>query len=201
MAQEITKELVQELLKIPGEARGMHFTNDAQYVVKKAGKEGLKKVEEELEKMGCPIKYEKVNSLDFYPVGLRAVSLLVIQKALGWGEKEIKDSCGFAVGVSLIAKLYMRFFYSPERMVREAPEMWRKYFTYGELSVLDYNEGKKYVILEIKNFKLHPIYCRCLDGYLGSIVKMIVNAKETQCQETQCVFSGQKSHQFKITWK
>ena len=84
----ITKELAQQLMKAEGEGRGVHFKNDAEYILKKEGPEALKKVEEETERLGFPIKYGEIKTTGFYPAGLRAISLLAIQQALGWDEED-----------------------------------------------------------------------------------------------------------------
>lgn len=201
MEEKLTKKLAQKLMKVEGECRGMHFKNDAQYVLQKEGKQGLRKVEEEMERLDCPIKYQEVKSLGFYPVGLRAVSLLALQKVFGWGNKEVRELSGYAPYVSLIVKIYMKFFHSLDEVVKKAPKMWHEYYTVGEVSIPEYSEKKKYAILELKDFDLHPVFCRGMEGYLENIVKMIVKTKKTECRETKCVFEGQDCHQFKIRWE
>jgi hypothetical protein len=200
MENEELKEEIKKLMKIKGECRGVHLKNDADFVLRKKGKEGLRKLEEELEKIGCPIKYEQIKPLGFYPVGWRAISLLMIKKLFGWQDKEIKELCGFASGISLIVRIYMKFFHSVEKAVEKAPQMWREYFTEGKLVVVDYSEEKRYAILEIRNFDLHQVYCRCLEGYLEMIIKMIVKAKKVECKEIECTFLGGKCHRFKANW-
>ncbi len=203
MKQEgvIDKKLVEELMAIKGEARGMHLRNDADFVLKTKNQEGLKRLEAELRELGCPIDYQKIDGLGFYPIGLRAVSLLAIKKVFGWDDQKIKELCGFAANISLIARLYMRFFHSVAKISEQAPKMWREYFSEGELVVRDYNEKEKYVLLEVRNFELHPVFCRCLEGYLENLIKMIVIARKVESREIKCTFKGQPCHQFKITWE
>lgn len=195
------KKEAEKLMKIKGEARGVHFKNDAEYVLLKEGKQGLDKVEKELEGAGFPIDYKKIKNTEFYPVGLRGISLLAIKQALGWGDKEIKDLCGFSVVVSLIARIYMKFFYSIPKMIKVAPKIWEEYFTVGSFKVTDYNEKEKSVVLRVKDFDLHPTYCCCIEGFLKNIIKMITGAKEVSCRETKCSFKGGKYHEFLAQWK
>lgn len=199
--ETLTKELVQELMKLEGEARGMHFKNDADFILKEKSEADLKKVEEELEKNGCPIKYKNIKSLGFYPIGWRAISLLVIKKVFSWDDEDMRKLGRFATSVSFIIRLYMKFFYSIETIVNKAPKIWSEYFTKGELAISDYNKKEKYAIIEIRNFALHPIYCRVLEGYFENLIKMITKTKEAKCQEKKCTFRGQDCHQFKIIWK
>lgn len=188
-------------MKIEGEARGMTLKDDATYIINKKGKEGLKKVEEALEGVGQPIKYGKIQTLAFYPAGWRALSLLAMKKVFGWGDEEFRELGGFAPSDSLIVRVYSRFFHSVDKMVEMAPRVYKEYLTKGELTIPDYNVEKKYAIMEIRGCDLHPLFCRILEGYFGTFVKMVVEAKEMECRETMCTFEGQDRHQFKATWK
>lgn len=202
MNQELTKEAAQKLMEIKGECRGMHLKNDAQYILAKKGEGALKKVEKELERLGCPIKYKEIRAFNFYPVGLRAVSLLAIKKVLNLTDEDIRDLCGYAAGVSLIVKLYLKFFYSIPKIVEKASKIWREYFTVGELKITDYNEEKGYCILQKKGLDLHPLFCGpCLEGYIANLVKMVVKSGKVTCKETKCPFRGDKLHEFLVKWK
>ncbi|MBM3258059.1 MAG: hypothetical protein FJZ05_02520, partial [Candidatus Nealsonbacteria bacterium] len=80
MDKETTKEAAQRLSKISGEVRGVAFKTDMEFVLKEKGKGGLKKVEDELKRIGFPIKYEEIKVMDFYPIGLRVISLMAIKE-------------------------------------------------------------------------------------------------------------------------
>ncbi len=85
-----TQELVKKLTQVKGECRGMHLKNDADFIVSQKGETGLKQVEEKLKKLGCAIKYREIKSLDFYPLGWRAISLLAIQDVFSWQNQNIR---------------------------------------------------------------------------------------------------------------
>lgn len=196
----INKNKVKDLLSIEGQARGMHFTTDGDFVLKKKGQKGLKDLEKELTRLGCPIKYQKINNLGFYPIGWRPISLLTIKKIFNWGDKEVKQICGYAAGVSLIVKLYMKFFYSLPKIIEKSPMIWKEYFTKGELEVVDYSEEKQYAIFRVHDFKLDPVFCRCLEGYFANIIQMIVKTKKSTCKEIKCAFENHDFHEFKLKW-
>lgn len=198
--ESITKETAKKLMEIEGEARGVHFKNDADFVLKEKGEKGLKEVEKELEKLGYPIKYKEINQFDFYPVGLRALSLLVIKNIFNWSDEKIKELCAYAMKVSWIIKILMKYFASLEGISKETPKTWSKYFTIGEAMIEKYDKKKKYAIFKIKNFELHPIYCCCLKGVVSGTIKMIVQSKKITCEEIECSFKGGKEHRFLIKW-
>lgn len=188
-------------MRIKGEVRGMSFKSDATYITAKKGEASLKKVEKELEKVGCPIKYKKMRALGYYPVGWRPISLLAVKKAFGWEDKELRELGAFVASDSLIVRIYSRFFHSIGSLAKKAPQIFKEYFTRGELVISDYSEEKKYAVVEIKDLDLHPVFCRLVEGYLAAVVKMVVGVKEMECRETKCTFKGQDRHQFKVTLK
>ena len=202
MNQEITKETVQKLMEIKGEVRGVTFKTDIEYILKEKGQEGLKKVEEELEKVGAPIKYKEINTMIFYPVGLRALSILVIKKVFNFSNDKIKEMGFFATKISLIIKLFTRYFLSLQRVFfKEAPRIWKKHWTIGELIPVELNEKKKYAIIRLKDFDLHPLYCQYLGGYFCGVLKLIIKTAEITSEETKCTFLGDEYHEYLIKWE
>jgi len=195
---ELTKKLAKRLMRIKGEARGIVFRTDAEYIVRTKGKEDLKKVKAELEKIECPIDYEKINTMAFYPIGLRAISLLAIQKAFNFSEKEIKEMGARAPKISLIIKLFMRYFLSIEETVKQVPKMWKKHYTIGELRARAYEE-QRYIVLELEDFVVHPILCWYLTGYFSTVVQMVVKDRVLS-KETKCPFKGDKYHEYLFKW-
>jgi len=202
MAIELTKDVAKKLMEIKGEVRGVVFGIDGAYVLKEKGKEGLKKVEEELEKFGYPIKFKEIKTMDFFPVGLRVISLLTIKKVFNFDDEKIKEMGIFATKVSLIIKIFTRYFLSVKRVFYvEAPKIWRKHWTKGELIPVEINEEKKYAILRLKNFSLHPVYCKYLEGYFPGPFQLMIKSSKMTCEETKCTFRGDEYHEYLIKWQ
>jgi len=196
----LTKELAEKLMATQGECRGIHLRNDAEYILAEKGQDGVDKVEKELARVGYPIKYAKIKNMEFHPSGMRILSLLAAKKVFKWGDEDIRDMCGFAAGVSFIVKLYMKFFYSIPKILEKASKMWREYWTEGRLEVKSQNEEERYAVLHVEDFDLHPIYCRCLEGYMAGLTKMVTKSRKAECRETECVFKGGKTHKFEIRY-
>ncbi|MBZ9572452.1 4-vinyl reductase [Patescibacteria group bacterium] len=202
MNQEITKETIKKLMEIKGEVRGVVFKTDGDYILKEKGKEGLKKLEDELEKLGYPIKYKEIETMAFYPVGLRALSLLAIKKIFNFDDEKIKEMGFFATKKSLIVKLFIRYFLSVQRVFfKEAPKIWKEHWTTGDLIPLELDEEKKYAILKVENFNLHHLYCYYLRGYFSGILQLIVKSPQITCEEIKCYFRGDRHHKYLLKWK
>ena len=201
MNQELTKEIAKKLMEIKGKARGVVFKTDIEYILGEKGEEGIKKLEDELGKLGYPIKFKEIKTMEFYPVGLRAISLLVIKKVFNFDDEKIEEMGFFATKKSLIIKLFIRYFLSLQRVFfKESPKMWRKHYTIGELAPVELNEEKKYAILRLKDFNLHPIYCIYLGGYISGLIQLMVKNPKIICEETKCTFKGDEYHEYLIKW-
>lgn len=187
-------------MKIEGETRGIVFTLDAAYVLRKWGKRGLNKVEAALEKLGYPIDYEGVRKMDFYPIGLRLISLLAVQKTFDLDEEEIEKMGKAAPKTSLIIRLFMKYFPSIPLVAAQIPKMWTKHYTRGSLEAVKVDEEGREIILQLKDCDLHPLFCRYLTGYFHTVARMVVKSDTVSVQETKCTFRGDKYHQYLLTW-
>lgn len=200
--QFLTKEKAQKLMTIKGEVRGVVFKTDGDYILLKKGEEGLQKIEQELKELGYPIKYKEIKTMAFYPVGLRALSLLAIKKVFGFNDAEIEEMGSFATKTSLLIRLFTKYIFSPSSaFYRQGTEIWKRHWTVGQLIPAEFNEEKKYAVIQLKDFDLHPVYCCYLKGYLPRLIRAMIKTEKITCQETKCTFLGDDYHQFLIKWQ
>jgi hypothetical protein len=188
-------------MKIEGEVRGVVFQTDARYILEKEGEEGLKKLEERVRELGYPIDYRTAGALNFYPLGLRAISLLLIKDTFGWGDEEIREMGYAAPQTSFIVKLLMRFLADFKKFVGGLPENWTRHWTRGEMEVLKMDEKTKEVALRLKDIKIHPILCLYLEGYFRRIYEFVVGKGKGEVKETKCMFNGDPYHEYIATTK
>lgn len=159
MEQIISKEEPNKIMKVKGEIRGVAIKGEMEFILKEEGKEGLKKLEDQMAELGYPIKYKEIKPMTFYPLNLYGAIQLVVKSLFNFDNKKFQEMGAFEAKISLIARLFMKFFFSSEKMIREAPKMWKRYLTIGDLKVIETNEEKKYLILRIENFRFHLIHC------------------------------------------
>ena len=198
---QISTEEIKNLMKLPGKVRGVVFQTDAEYVKEKKGEKGLELVKKTLKKIGCPIDYEKIKATGWYSVGLRVISLLIIKDVFNWSDKEIETMGNAAPKYSFIVRLLMKYFLTFPMSYKQSPVYWKKHYTVGELEAPDYNLQKKYYIIRLKKFKIHPILCAYLGGYFVRIGQFVLKGSDFKVKETKCMFSGDSYHEFLITWK
>lgn len=202
MSKILNKEIIDKLMEIKGEARGVVLKTDEEYILKERGRKGLEELEKRLEELGHPIKYNQIKTMDFYPVGLRVLSLLAVKEVFNFNDEEIRKMGTFATKVSLIIKLFMKYFLSMRRVVmKESPKMWSKHWTVGKLVPIRLDEKQKYAVIRVEGFDLHPIYCTYLEGYFAGIVEMLVKESKIDSQETKCALKGDPYHEFTVKWQ
>jgi len=198
---QISKEEIEEIMKHKGEVRGVVFQTDRRFIILKKGEEGLKKVEEETKNLGYPIEYEKVNPLEWYPVGLRVISLIAIKRAFDWQDKDIFEMGNAAPKYSFVVKMLLKYFISLKRSVAEVPNYWRKHFTVGKISCPEFHEDEKWLIIRLEGIKIHPILCTHLAGYFLRIAQYVIRSPKIIIREEKCMFKGDPYHDFLFRWK
>ncbi len=199
--EQLNKEELDKLLEINGQTRGVVFYTDASYVVSKEGESGLEKLEETVKRFDYPINYRSPQKTKWYPIGLRAISLLLIKNTFDWSEEVIKDIGFNAPNYSFIIKIFMKFFLSMKKVAEQSPKLWQEHYkNAGKLISVEVDEEKRFYILRIEGLKVHPILCTYLSGYFRRVCSFAVKSNNIECKETKCVFRGDPYDEFLITW-
>ncbi len=200
MSYQITDEEINKIINAKGEVRGVVFKTDRRFIFDKAGEEGVKRVEEELEKMNCPFSYEEeADNMSFYPVGMRTMSIVAISRAFNLDKDGIIEMGFNAPKFSLMIKFFMRYFLSPGKIFEKAGEIWGKHYTIGKLVPIEINEEEKYMKAHISDTELHPIFCDYLCGYFSSIMKMGLG-DDAAGGKLRCSYEINNGYEFTIKW-
>ena len=197
MGQIISKEELDELMKIKGEIRGDAIKSKTEFLIKETGEEGLEKLEDMIAKLGYPLKFKEIRKTDFYPLGLEAVILVLIKRLFNFSNEKFQEMGRFQSKFSLMVRISLKYFFTVEKMLKEVPKMWKKAFTVGDLKIIEFDIEKGRMVVNIEDFHFHPIYCQILIGFFEGIVQMIVK-DEFRWEETKCTFRGDEYHQFLI---
>lgn len=199
MEKIISKEELEELMKIEGKVRGIAFKNEAKFIVKEEGEEGLKRLEDAMASLGCPMKYKEIKGLNFYPIRLLAINLLIIKRLFLYDDEKFQEIGRFEAKLSFIIKLFLKYFVSLDSAIKQIPKMWGKHYTVGTLTIAECNEKEKYLIARLEGFRLHPLYCQITKGFGSSLIKMVIGSDVT-CEEIKCAYRGDEYHEFLLKW-
>lgn len=200
MSFKLTREVAEELIVRKGEARGTIFKTDERFIINIGGEEKLEEVESEIKKVtGKNFSYKKINTIDFYPLGLRVISLLAIAKVLELNNDGIMNMGLSAPKVSPMIKLFTQYFLSKKQTFRQVSRMWSRHYTVGDLKPIEINEKEKFLILELQDFNIHPIVYIYLSGYFLKVSEMVVKSG-VSIDKMESSFNSADSYIFKIKW-
>jgi len=189
---------VDKLMKIPGTQKGAVLKSHLVAIKERFGEEGLAKIEKGLADLGYPVKLQEVRATKEYPEAQTALISLLCQQLLGYTDEDIFMQALEASKLSFFSQLLMRTFTSFERVLKNAPQYWRKHVSIGELECCEFNKKEKFAILRLRNYKLHPIVCLSLAGYFVGMFRYV--QPSTNIKETKCMYKGDPYHEFRVTW-
>ena len=198
MPKILNKETAKELMETKGEVRGFSPKAYGQVILEKEGEAGLKKLEDKMAELGYPLKYRKIRAMSFYPLGMELLTLLAIKDVFKYDDKKFEEIGRAQPKFSLIITTFMNFV-SVKVVAKQSPGIWKKYYTVGEMKIPEFNGKKRYMVVHLNNFRLHPLHCRILCGYFASVIKMAAKT-DVSCQEIKCVFKNDDHHEFLIKW-
>jgi len=199
MERLISKEELDEIKEIKGKVRGLSMLGHAKFLLKEEGESGLRRIEQEIQKLGYDFHYNQIKKLKFYPLSLYCAELLAIQRIFNYGNGKFKTIGEFNSKNSIIVRLFMKYFVSLGSMVKQMPRFWQKYFTVGQMTVPEYNEKERFVIARLDNLKATPLFCEVTRGFSSGMCQMIVGAKGS-CEEIKCMHRGDECHEYLFKW-
>jgi len=202
---KITKEDLKKTLSSPVRIKGMPFKGGIIKVVKEMlGEEGLRVIEKESKILGLPFVSEEIRESEWYPTGIFIEIFYILQEKFNFREKDFAELGEKVAKFSPIIRFLMKYFAVPEKIAKiSAPRLWRRFFDVGEAEVSEFKDSKEegFLIVRIKNFKLHPVHFFYLGHFLLGMTKLVKKFKEATVKETKSPFRGDKYQEYLIEWK
>lgn len=197
MKKIISQEEIDKYMSLEGKVRGTSIKSYGEYIFKEEGAEGLKKLEDAMSELGCPIAYKEIKAMSWYPISQQVLTLDLIQKLFDYDDKKFQEIGKFSSKFSLIVRLLIKYILRRVQTGEKGPEIWKKLYTVGELEEVEVDIEKGRAVWRIKNFSAHPLLCQVIIGYLTSLLQMVMGYKVI-CEETKCVHQGDSYHEFLI---
>ena len=201
MEDILSKKELKEYMAWEGEGRGYTIKLETNYIRRKEGEEGVKKIEEAMTKVGYPVKYSEVKALQFYPIGVEVLTLLAIKRIFNYGNEEFYDIGASSVKDPLISRglFISKSLLSLERIQMAAPGVWDKYYLIGSLSIPEYNKEEKWAVVRFANFHHHPLNWEIVRGGVITVFELIYG-KKIVCEQTKSIFRGDDCHELIMKW-
>jgi predicted hydrocarbon binding protein len=194
-------ETIESVKQIKGSVKAVALQTDKIYIEIQKIENGVTLVEEEMEKMGFPFHYITLKSpTDLVPLSIRVASLLAIKKVFHLEEEQIKEMGRLATKSSFFTKLTLRYLVSLKKMAKEIPRHWQRHYTVGSMDPGELHEDERFLIVRLRDFNAHPIFCTYLSGYIIGDIELIGSFATLAVKETTCQHRGDKYHEFRVTW-
>ncbi len=172
--------------------------DDLSALERKFGKEARERTEKEMEEMGYSMSKVKKTTL---PVAHFIVLLLVQQKVLNLSDEDMREVGKESARTSFILKFASKLLVSLETLCKNTNVAWRKYYSSGELKVIEINKEEKRIVAELVDFVGHPAHCFHLEGYFEQMLFFVVG-KDVTCREEACPLKNEGDvHRFVLTWE
>ncbi len=201
MNNQSLKEVADNLKEKEGQVRGEKFLTHARYIRENEGEEGVVAVKEKMKELGHPFEFDKAVSLKWYPVGYSPLVIVIAKEIFNWSDDRIFDMGASAVKFSFFFKMALRYIVSINKLADNCPSHWRKYYTIGDIRAIGFDEEKKQIIAEIKDFDVHPVMCFYLQGYILQMLRYVIKGTDISIREIMCVHKGGSHEEYLITWK
>jgi len=197
----LIEEPLESLTQIQGSVKAVTLQTDKIYIEMQKTHNGIALVEEEMEKMGFPFRYSTLKSpTDLVPLSVRIASLLAIKKVFHLQDEQISEIGRLATKSSFFTKLVLRYLVSMKKMANEIPRHWQRHFTIGFMDPCELHEDERFLIVRLKEFNTHAIFCTYLSGYIAGMIELIGNYSNITVQESKCQLRGDEYHEFRVTW-
>ncbi len=198
---KLTKEEADRIMAIPGHCKGLVIMANLDYTRAKGEDKAIRQIENRLEELGYPLGLNQIKPMESYPDAISVLIILLIKEIFHLNDREIFEMGGAAIRVSPFIKIMSRYFAPLEMIFNQAPKNWKKYFDFGRPEIAEYNKDKKYVVVKVHDYKLHPVTCLYHTGYFAEVARMSTGRKKIEARETKCMHKGDSYHEYYISWK
>jgi hypothetical protein len=202
MEEIISKEELSRLLETRGEIRGFAIKPMLDFIIKEEGENGFESLSGTMSKLGSPIDYKNVKTIDFYPFNWHIVFFVVIQKLFNYDNKKFQEIGVFSAKAPFTVRRFMMQALPRlpfERIIKETEKIWRKFSTVGDLKIIKVDAEQKELIMRFEDFALHPLMCQLVIGYFSSVAGILIG-KKSICEQIKAVYKGDDYDEFLIKW-
>ncbi len=196
----ITKAQIEKMKKLKGEARGMNLKSMFDYIYRKHGEAGVKKVEKKMAELGYPVKRSEVEPMSYHSMTKNALFVLAVKECFNMTAKDFKDMGGVMFQFNLFTKLFMKYFISLDMIFKQLQKIFRKHYTVGTIEMVEYSLKKKYAILRERGFKIDKNHLNIHLGYYTKASEMILK-KPIISKVTKSVYGGDPYNEYIFRWK
>ncbi|NPA75675.1 MAG: bacteriohemerythrin [Euryarchaeota archaeon] len=169
-----------------------------EFVKEKYGDEGLKRMLEEMKKMGYdgPGRPEDIKLVKWYPFEHNLVFLRAFMNLFGKDAYRRMARGSFKREERF--KMFIGWARTPEGIITNAGEYWHKFFNFGEFHGEMLGEGRARLVG--RDIYVDPLFCEFLTEYFAGLLES-AGAAGVRVQHTACAGSGAKECVWDVRWR
>jgi len=195
----LSEDEIERIEETPGEIIGASLKEDIGFLIRKEGEKGVKRVEEELERIGHPLQLKKIKTFHWYPFYFTFFIHAINKDLFQWNDEDFRENGRLSAKLSVVLKIGIKYFISIERTLKHVNKAWRMYCTVGEVTS-DYHQDEHLIIITFTGFTGHPTFCRSLEGFAWQVFAYHLPTDNLVVKEIECPFSGGSAHRFELKW-
>ncbi len=180
--------------------KGEVFRTHKDYIIKKEGEDGPRKVEEKMAELEVPIKFDEIKSFEWVNEGKSALTIVVAKEIFNWTDEDVFEMGRFAIKFSFIIKVMMQYIVSIDSIVNSAQKYWSKHFDFGSL-LAEINKEEKKIILRETDFNTHVDASLYHAGYYQGLCELAIKSTKVTCRQTRFITKGDPYNEYLITWE
>lgn len=203
-AEEDFDKTIERLRKMEGKIRGCCLKSMVDFLLGSEKKKFLPDIQNKLAEYGFEEDLREVRTLTWYPVSYIIASLFSFYEVLDWGEEEIKQAgrnCPKSSAQIVFRISTSIYVISLEKAFTMLPSAWKKLVNFGSLKGFELNKKEKYLTARIRDFHVHPLYCKFIEGFGEGLGKVLIRSEKISCEERKCDFRGDPYHEFVVRWE
>ncbi len=200
MNEKTLQQIADELKNFQGNVKGEALRTTTEYVKRKHGDEGVKKLEEKLNELGVEIKLDEINPSEMISEGINALSIITCREIFNWTENDTLELGRFSFKTSFLTKSIIRYFVSLKMAINGASRLWDTYYDFGELKITRFSEEEKIIIIRKDGYKTHPTICLQHKGYFLAGIELVLDKKNVTIEEVKCTHKGDDYDEYVLKW-
>jgi len=194
-------EEINSLMAKEGNIIGEIFHLNKDYIYRKQGLEGVRKVELKVKELTkTDFNFDKIGRFSWIPLKLCIISVLVAKEEFNLTDDDIFQMGAATAKVSFILRL-VSYLNQAEEVLKRAPSYWKRYYDFGSMEIIEFDRDKKNIIVRLNDFSFHPIWCLYTAGYFLTVVNFFVKGKNMKIKETSCSHKGSNYEEYLTTWQ
>ncbi len=192
-------DLNEALTAISGKVRGRVLLSSFDYIEKREGAEGVRRIEEELNFLKHSISRSGIKKRKWYKEGLSVLVIMTAQEFFFYRNDDVFDMGVSALSFSLLQKTIFFKKRSLSHCVKEIKGYWKDNYDFGSVDVVDLIEKERSFKIRLYDYRFHSLIVReYIRGCFFALIKRHFKDEDVSIELIKSVFQGDSFNEYKV---